>query len=214
MSLTYIDYPNREEWLKGRINTLGASEIASAMGMGFMSQIDLWKIKTGRMPAKDISQSSRVKYGTDAEEHLRALFALKHKNEYRVEYHPYRTYINTDIPFMSCTLDGELVRLSDGARGIWEGKTVWIIRSSELEEWNGKIKQAYYIQVLGQLDITKWDFAIVTVEIIFPDKNSEIRHYQIERSGAIKAISTVENGARKFWGYVESNKQPPITVRL
>ena len=43
MSLTYTDYANRAEWLKGRAATIGASEAACILGMGFMSPDDLYR---------------------------------------------------------------------------------------------------------------------------------------------------------------------------
>lgn len=48
MSLTYTDYANRAEWLKGRAAPLGASEAACILGMGFMSPDDLYREKTGK----------------------------------------------------------------------------------------------------------------------------------------------------------------------
>lgn len=211
----YIDYPNREEWLKGRINGLGASEVASALGMGFQTPTDLWKVKTGRVKPKDLSENERVKYGTEAEDCIRRLFALKYAKKYLVEHLPYRVYLSENLP-LSATLDGELTRLSDGAKGILEIKTVWINSKKELDEWDGKIKQAYYVQVCSQLAVTKYDFAYVYAELIFPDSKSELRPYPIEKNNQVLAdMKYVETEAVKWWNeYVVKDKQPPIKLNL
>ena len=74
--MKHIDYPNREEWIKSRVNSLGASEISCILGCGFQSALELWKIKTNKIVSNDLSKNKRVEYGTKAEEYLRALFAL------------------------------------------------------------------------------------------------------------------------------------------
>lgn len=211
----YIEYASREEWLQGRINTLGASEVACVLGMGFQSPLDLWKVKTGKVKPKDLSDNERVKYGTEAEAHLRSLFALKSHDKYSVEYFPYRVYLN-ESKILSCTLDGELYRLCDETKGILEIKTVQINSKRELEDWNGKIKNCYYVQVCQQLSVTKYDFAIVYVELCFPDGNSELRQYLIERSKQVENdIKYVETEAVKWWSeYVVKRKQPPMKLTL
>ena len=66
-----------EEWLRERMNGIGASEAAAIIGMSpYMTNEMLWEIKTGRRKAEDISGKSYVDYGTRAEQYLRALFAL------------------------------------------------------------------------------------------------------------------------------------------
>lgn len=152
--LNFVDYPNREEWLKNRVNTLGASEVSCVLGMGFQTQLDLWNVKTGKVKPKDLSDNEKVRYGTDAEENLRALFALKNKDKYLIEYNPYRVYNHEKYPYLTATLDGELTRVEDNAKGVWECKTVWVNSSRVLEDWNGRIPDKYYIQVCEQLGIT------------------------------------------------------------
>lgn len=213
--MNYVDYPNREEWLKGRIKSLGASEVACVLGMGFQSSLDVWKAKTGRVKPKDLSKNERVDYGTNAEEYLRALFALKYAKEYRVDYFPYRVYLSEN-KVLSATLDGELTRLSDGKKGILEIKTVCINSKKGLDEWDGRVKTAYYVQVLSQLSITKYDFAYVYAELIFPDGKSELRPYMIERTEQVERdIRYVETEAVEWWNeYVVKDKQPPVKMTL
>ena len=212
----YIDYPNREDWLKGRENTLGASEVASIMWKGFQNAVEIWKEKVGVKKHTESKGKSRIDYGAEAEEYLRALFALKNKKKYKVEYFPYRTYFNDKYGFLHATLDGELTNLADGSKGIWECKTVFIISRRELDEWDGKLPDKNYIQVCDQLGVMNYDFAVVTVELIFADGNSEIRNYTIERNEQVeKDIRLVEKEAVDFWTkYVIPKKKPPIKMTL
>lgn len=214
--MNYIDYPNREEWLKGRCNSLGASEVASVLGMGFQTPLELWKIKTKKEEPKDLSYHPRVKYGIDAEEHLRMLFALKNTDKYKIIYEPYRTYFHVKHSFLTCTLDGRLIRIEDQQKGVWECKTVWVTSKKTLEEWNGCIPNKYYCQVCEQLSITGYSFAIITVELIFPDGNSETRNITIERNAQVeKDIEFITKEAVEFWEkYVIPGKRPPVKMVL
>lgn len=211
----YTEYANREEWLANRIHTLGASEVASALGMGFVSQLDLWKEKTGRKARTDLSENERVQYGTAAEEHLRGLFALQFKDKYDVEYHAYRVYQHEKYDFLTATLDGELFRKADGKHGILEVKTAWIMSGRDLEQWeNNSIPQHYFVQICDQLGVTGFDFVVLQAQLIFQDGKSEIRQYYIERDEVQDEIAYVEQEAVKFWGYVTSGKQPPTVLEI
>lgn len=210
----YIEYPNREEWLASRQNTLGASEVASAMGMGFTSQLDLWKEKTGRKLRTDLSTNERVIYGTYAEAPLRELFSLQYHGVYEVEWHPFRVYRHDKYPFMTCTLDAELTNVQTGEHGIWECKTAWVTSKKDLDEWDGRIKQSYYCQVCAQLEVTQWDFVVVTVQLIMSDNNSEIRHYTIRAEETVEDRKYIVKEVSQFWNYVSSNVCPPTKLQL
>lgn len=211
----YREYPNRLEWLASRTQTLGASEVASAIGIGFTSQLDLWKEKTNRRKREDLSDNKRVDYGTRAEEHIRELFAIQNQDRYSVEYHPYRVYFDNANPFLTATLDGELVRESDGKRGVWECKTAWISSKADLDKWsNNSIPQHYYCQVCEQLAVTGFDFVVLSAQLIFLDGNSEIRHYVIERNEVEPDIEYIKKEAIKFWSCVQKDTPPNTRLTL
>lgn len=212
---TTIQYRDREDWLSGRSKSIGASEVAIILGQAsYKSPLDLWKEKTGRKIADDISEDERVSYGTEAEEHLRALFALKHRRDYKVDYKPFLVYHHGEKPYMTCTLDGELVRLSDGKRGVWECKTALIQSKRALEEWDGRIPNNYFCQVVDQLNITQFDFLVLSAELRFPDNTAEIREYTIEADEVRADMAYVEEEVTKFWRYIESDRQPPVVIRI
>lgn len=212
---TTVQYKDRDDWLAGRSKSIGASEVAIILGQAsYKSSLDLWKEKTGRKTPDDISEDERVFYGTEAEENLRALFALKHRRDYKVEYKPFLVYHHGEKPFMTCTLDGELVRLSDGKRGVWECKTALIQSKRALEEWEGRIPNNYFCQVIDQLNITQFEFLVLSAELRFPDNTAEIREYTIEADEVRADMAYVEEEVTKFWRYIESDKQPPVVIRI
>ena len=65
---------DHEEWLKNR-KRIGGSDAAAVLGLNpYMSNLELWQVKTGLYAPDDISDKPYVIYGTNAEEHLRQLF--------------------------------------------------------------------------------------------------------------------------------------------
>ena len=51
-------------WLEARRKGIGASEASAILGCNpYMSNVDLWEIKTGRRQAADISNKACVQYG-------------------------------------------------------------------------------------------------------------------------------------------------------
>lgn len=213
--MSFIEYPDRAAWLAGRKSGVGASEAAAAIGLSpSKSPLTLWKEKTGRQAEDDLSENERVEYGTLAEEHIRALFTLQHKNEYDVKYHAYRIYAHDEFPFLTCTLDGELIDRETAERGVWECKTAWISSRADLDEWRDRIPNKYYIQVLYQMFVTERSFAVLTAQLIFRDGNSEIKNYTIRADECADDTQFIIDGVRDFWKYVETDKQPPMMITL
>lgn len=214
--LTYREYPNRDEWLDSRKNSIGASEIAAVLGInGAQTAQQLYREKAGLSVPADLSGNAAVQYGTKAEEHLRELYKLKHIHEYKVEYHPYRVYFDRATPHLTCTLDGELLRKSDNAKGVWECKTALIQSKAALAAWDEKIPQKYYCQLCQQLGITRYEFAVLNAELRYPDGSAEIREYTIAYDEAQDDIEAVIDEGTRFWAkYVVPCKEPPVVLRL
>lgn len=205
---------NRKQWLEARKNGIGASEAAASVGLSpWKSNARLWEEKTGRITAPDISDKPAVKYGSEAEEYIRALFALDFP-EFRVDYDQFGMIRNNqECPWAFATLDGDLTETTTGRKGVLEIKTTEIQRSSQWSEWDGKVPQHYYIQVLHQLLATGYDFAILKAQIKYTDRNggkqAAIRHYRIERSDVLDDIKWLATREERFWRYVETDTRPP-----
>ena len=156
-----IKLNNREEWLQARQHQgIGGSEAGAVLGINkYQSNVELWEIKTGRKEAPDLSNNAAVQFGKTAEQHLRELFKLDYP-EYSVDYHEFDMYVNDDHPFIFATLDGEITT-KDGSKGILEIKTTTIQNRQQWDEWEDKIPDSYYAQILHQLAATGWSFAIL-----------------------------------------------------
>jgi len=103
------------EWLKARLDGIGASEASAIVGQNpYMSNVDLWMIKTGRKKAPDISSNAHVEYGHAAEGPIRELFALDYP-EYEVTYGgAFDMVRNEKYPWLFATLDGRLIERETG----------------------------------------------------------------------------------------------------
>ena len=138
---------NREEWLKNRINGIGGSEISAVIGCNpYLDNVTLWELKTGRRQPEDISEKSYVKYGTEAETHLRELFKLDFP-QYEVGYVDNNSFKNSKYPWALASLDGWITD-EHGRKGIFECKTSEVLSSQHREKWKDQIPQNYYCQCL------------------------------------------------------------------
>lgn len=212
------DVPHTEsEWLKARLKGLGASEASAVIGCNpYMSNTDLWKIKTGRRIAPDISSNANVAYGHAAEGPIRELFALDYP-EYEVRYGgAYDMVHNPDYPWLFATLDGRLVERQTGRKGILEIKTTEILRSMQKEKWRDKIPDNYFCQVIHQLLATSWDFAILHAQLkrVWDGEiRTERRTYKIERSDVLDDLDYLLDAEIRFWTqYVEKDVEPPLLL--
>jgi len=206
----------REQWLKERRKGIGASEASAVLGLNpYMSNIELWQIKTGRIEPEDISQKPYVKYGIESEPHLRALFALDFP-QYEVSYREYDLFRNSQHPFIFATLDGRLVEKATGRKGVLEIKTTEILKSMQKENWKDKIPDNYYVQVLHQLLATGWDFVILKAQLKYDFDGEvflQIKHYRIERSEVEEDLEYLEEKEVKFWTKnVLGDKKPDLIL--
>ena len=209
-----IENKDHAAWLMARTYGIGGSDASAILGMNpYKTNIDLFEEKTGRRIPEDISDKPYVRYGTEAEPHIRALFSLDYP-DYQVEYHENRILRSIRYPFLQASLDGELTD-PDGRRGILEIKTTNILQSMQREKWKDRIPDNYYIQVLHYLLVTGYQFVVLRAHIISDwgsDKRTSIRHYFIERSEVEEDLDMLLTEEIKFWQYVESGRKPPLIL--
>ena len=208
---------NNEEWLKARLHGIGASEASAVIGCNpYMSNVDLWRLKTGRKQAQDISSNAHVQYGHDAEGPLRELFALDYP-QFEVSYGgAFDMVHNPEHPYIFATLDGRLREKDTGRMGVYEGKTTEILRSMQKEKWKDRIPDNYYTQVIHQLIATGWEFAVLNAQMkrVFDgDVRTETRRYFIERAEVQDDIDYLLAEEIKFWTeYVQKDREPPLIL--
>lgn len=207
-------FQTREEWLQARKNHLGGSDASSCVGMNpYKDNVTLWEEKMGLIMPEDISGEAYVRYGIEAEAHLRALFALDYP-EYQVLYDENNMFLNSDYPWMHASLDGELID-QKGRHGILEIKTTTIQQGLQMEKWNNRIPDNYYCQVLHYLAVTGYDFAVLKAHLRmeWPDELKIVtRHYFIERAEVEEDIQHLIEAERGFWDCIESGIKPYLIL--
>lgn len=109
--------------------------------------------------------------------------------------------------------------LIKGMKGVWEGKTTFVLSSMHKEKWHNAIPQNYYCQVLHYLNITGYDFIILTALLTFEDinevKTHEIRHYGFMRNDKLDDLKYLEEETDKFWNdYVLTGLEPPLKLEF
>lgn len=204
---------SRREWLKSRTR-IGGSDAAAVIGLNpYKSNVDLWREKTGQVTPEDISDLPYVKYGTDAEKYLRDLFSLDFP-EYEVWYYENNMFLNSKYPFAHASLDGWIVD-QDGRKGVLEIKTTNILQSMQKEKWKGQIPDNYYIQVLHNMLVTEFDFAVLKAQLKY-DFSGDIvlhtRHYFIERSEVEEDITFLAKKEKEFWKNVTERCEPSLIL--
>ena len=204
---------NREEWLKNR-SRIGGSDASAIVGLNpYKTNVDLWMEKTGQIVPEDISSKPYVKYGTQAEMHLRGLFQLDFP-QYKVEYVDNNMFTNDKYPFAHASLDGWLTD-QEGRKGILEIKTTEILQSMQKEKWNQQIPDNYYIQILHYLMVTEFDFAVLKAQLktVFNGvPYLQTKHYFIERSEVEEDIQYLAKEEEKFWRHIIDRKKPALLL--
>ena len=197
--VTMVGYPTREEWMKAR-TTIGGSDAACVIGKNpWKTNVELYLEKTGQCTPDDISDKSVVKYGTDAEKPLRKLFKLDYP-DMKVRYKERNMFFNDKYPWAHASLDGWMTD-KDGRMGVLEIKTTNVMSSRQREQWNDRIPDNYYIQVLHYMAVTEADFAILKAQLRWEIEGEiycQTKHYRIERSDVEEDIRYLMAAERKF----------------
>ena len=226
-----ISIDNDTQWHKVRGAHLQASEAASALDCSpWMTSPELYDEKVGAVKRKDIGDKPYVRYGKRMEPLIRAQVEVEFPC-FRIDYHEYDILESVERPWQGCTLDGELEVVSEnpwnlpiGAKGVLEIKTGSFRRESDLDEWNDGIPQHYYCQVIHQLAVTGYRFAIVVARLkrdAFKDSDNGFPEI-VQRCAYIDAttkevkddIKALNEEEAVFWKRVQERKRPPIKVWL
>lgn len=204
---------DRDEWLEQRKKRIGGSDASALIGKNpWKTKAQLWDDKVEGI--RNIITSPAIEYGTKAEEHLRALFALKHP-DLDVQYEPDIILDSKLYDWMAYSPDGLLLR-KDGSRGIWECKTHLVHGKADYNEWRDRIPDAYYIQVLHGLIVTGFDFVILTAELRFSDGSARIIEVTIERNENVEEDIKwlLDKEKEEIERYYIPKKRPPLEINL
>lgn len=214
--VTMERFKSRGEWLAARRNQIGGSEAAAIVGLNpYMSNVDLWELKTGRVVPEDIDSSEFVEYGRDSEQYLRELFKLDFP-EYEVLYEPDNMWKNDRYPFAHASLDGWMHDKA-GRLGVLEIKTTSILKSMQKEKWRDKVPDNYYCQVLWYMGVVEADFACLKAQLKY-DYDGDVmlttRHYWIEREEVQGDIDLLFEKGAEFAEYLRNDKRPNLFLPI
>lgn len=209
-----LSFRDREEWLTFRQSGIGASEAGAIMGTNkSRTKLDLWRIKTGQTPEPDLSGVEVVQRGIAMEPAIRAVYAAKHP-ELRVVYHPYDVLFQRERPWLFCTLDAETYDEA-GEPGTAEFKTASPRSREEWEEWNGRVPDKYYDQILHQHLATGWRRHHLMAFLYRGDDDIIIREYEFRVDDGFQLdASIVLETEILFWDDVQKRRIPPVPIRL
>ena len=209
--VSWTTFHSKEEW-KNHRNSIGGSDAGAIMGRcKWRDNLTLWREKCGYTEPEDISDRPFVQYGINMEPHIREAFKCHHP-EFAVGYEEYNMWTNDRIPFAHASLDGWL-ETYDGRFGVLEIKTTEITSKAKWDEWDGRMPDTYYCQLLHYLNVTNFDFAILVAELKVHRMDDEIEWHtierRIEREEVQKDIDALEKKEREFWQCVASKTEPP-----
>lgn len=215
--LKMVRYRNREQWLKARKRFIGGSDVSCILGLNpYKTNVQLYREKKGLVEPDDLSDNPLVQYGTNAEEHIRALFSLD-RSDLEVEYIKDNSWRNTDYPFAAASLDG-WTQDENGRKGILEIKTSTITTSQQANHWKNQIPDNYFCQVLFYLGVTGWSFVDLRANLkyVYPERDTYTitRDYHLERSDYEQDIATVMEAAEEFARALKKGEEPPVRLIL
>ena len=211
-------YATHEQWLAGRANSIGASEVALVMGIAPSSwgtSMDLWERK--RSPAVNDRGNADTARGSAAEAHIRELLRI----ETGLEVHDMtgRIFRSRRFPWLTCSLDAAIAH-GDGTFTVVEIKDVRWTAS-----WRNGVPLHYLYQCAAQMLVTGAKDAILLARIMYDFNDSAdwrerlatrtVREvpYFIRRSKVKGQFAGIARETKAFWDSVQSGEPPPIHVR-
>lgn len=217
-------YATHEQWLAGRANSIGASEVALVMGIAPSSwgtSMDLWERK--RRPAVNDRGNADTARGSAAEAHIRELLRI----ETGLEVHDMtgRIFRSRRFPWLTCSLDAAIAH-GDGTFTVVEIKDVrWTASWRRTASWRNGVPLHYLYQCAAQMLVTGSQAAILLARIIYDFGDARdwmerlatrtVREvpYIIRRDDVKGQFAGIARETKAFWDCVKSGTLPPIHVR-
>ncbi|TCB65511.1 YqaJ viral recombinase family protein [Acinetobacter sp. ANC 4178] len=188
------------EWLEVRRQGIGSSDCAAACGLNpYMSMLELWMIKTGRIQQniEDDSEGHAPLYWGKQLEPLVAEYYSMHTNYKVRRVNAVLQHPDPDKHFMLANLDYSVV--GDADVQILECKTAGEYGA---KLWRDGVPLYVLCQVQHQLAVTGKKAAHICVLLC----GHETRIFKVTRSESV--IQHIVNAERYFWDCVEKDTPP------
>ena len=195
---------SREEWLQFRKQGIGSSDAAAACGIHpYLSMLELWMIKTGRMSSDiDASNNNGIDgysplYWGNTLEPMVAKYYQEHTGNKVRRVNAILQHPDPDHHFMLANLDYAITG-SDEVQ-ILECKTAG---EHGAKLWNHGVPLYVTCQVQHQLAVTGKQAAHICVLLC----GHEAKIYKVERDERL--IQSIMEHERLFWQYVQTDTPP------
>lgn len=213
MMAEYINFKNKEEWLKLRSTRINSTDIAAVLGIcPYKSKFELWHEKAGNLKNSFV-ETERVRWGSRLEDAIangvideyRIENNISHDDIYRIE--PFKSYaIHHSLSFCGSSFD---YQCNDPTRpeigtGILECKLVDYLVFKSKFMIDGEIELPLHIscQIQWQLWITGFKWGLCAV-LTGGNKSYLIN---VERNEDF--IKLIEKEAIDFWKSIKNGQEP------
>lgn len=193
---------SQAQWLEVRKQGIGSSDCAAACGLNpYMSMLELWMIKTGRIKSniEDDSQGHAPLYWGKQLEPLVAQYYSRHTNTKVRRINAVLQHPDPDKSFMLANLDYSVVGSEEVQ--ILECKTAG---EHGAKLWRDGVPLYVLCQVQHQLAVTGKQAAHICVLIC----GHETKIFKVTRSESV--IQHIVNAERYFWACVENDTPPEV----
>jgi putative phage-type endonuclease len=190
----------RREWLDQRRQTVGASEVSAILGLStWESPYSLWAKKTGQV-VDDGEETEPQRWGNLLEPIICDEYS-RETGRTVIDHGRYAVRYSATCPYLSATLDREVVAFDDRGNGCMEAKNV---SAYKLEDWNEGAPLLYQVQLQAQMEVTgaQWGSAAALLG------GNTFRWCDVQRDEVF--IQMMRRKIAEFWQLVETRTPPPI----
>ena len=190
--------PDRETWLRRRMEGIGSSDAAGVLGCSpWTDAVRIYCAKIGRMLQQE--ETAEMRRGREMEPKIRALYAERHPEHAVVDLGEWTILRALVTPYLQATIDGAITGDPRGP-GVMEIKT-----SRSDRGWSSGPPIQYVAQVQHQILVTGATWAVVAV--LFG--GSDYLEYPVSRDEELIALMVGRES--EFWSRVQ-RRDPPIEI--
>lgn len=214
----YSTVDKSEEWLEQRKSGIGGSEASVILNINpYKTPYELYMDKKNKTITHITNEA--IEKGNRLEQPLIDVFYALYP-----QYTPIDTkhisLKSKKYPFMNANLDGAFID-ENGDKCLLEIKTTtimskksldeWGVWNKETNEWENRIPDNYYCQILHYMIVTGIKHAVLYALLDFGYKESqELRRYDVYMDDVEQDMKMIIEEEKKFWDRVEANDPPPF----
>lgn len=203
-------YPSKDEWRRGRQQTLGASDVPTIMGLtdAWRTPKQLYLEKVGEV-AGEVQENEDMRIGTESEAQIKELYAIEH-SDLTVYDGTNMVFISREYPFASCSLDA-IVHHGDTLCDLE-------IKCGRFgEKWKGNyLPDNYFVQLLWQSFVTGITDLHLIARLRFMDGGATEKHYRFDATD--EDVATQREAllphCEDFWRMVCDKQYFPKFIRI